>query len=68
MLLITAHTTGLIWEMWVVYAVPFTIFGWEHPPLCPSPSNPQYGINEPPTFGFLPSVQVCLTPKELMYP
>ena len=50
-----------------VDAVPITVFGWEHPPLRTSPSNPQYGLNEPPTIGFLPNVQVCLTPKELKY-
>ena len=51
-----------------VDAVPFTIFGWEHPPLCTSPSNPEDSINEPPTFGFLPDVQACLASKELMNP
>ena len=50
-----------------VDAVPFAIFGWQHPPLRPSPSNPQYSIDEPPTFRFLPYVQVRLTPKELVY-
>ena len=51
-----------------VDAVPIAIFDWEHPPLRTSPSNPQYSINEPSTFGFLPNVQVSLTLKELMYP
>ena len=50
-----------------VDAVPITVFGWEHPPLRTSPGNPQYGINEPPAFGFLPNVQVRLTLKELKY-
>ena len=51
----------------LVDAVPITVFGWEHPPLRTSPSNPQYSINEPPTFGFLPNVQVGLNLKELKY-
>ena len=51
-----------------VDAVPPAVLGWEHPPLRAGPSNPQYSVNEPPTFGFLPNVQACLTLKELMYP
>ena len=51
----------------LVDAVPFTVFGREHPPLRTSPSNPQYSFNEPPTFSFLPNVQACLTSKKLVY-
>ena len=50
-----------------VDAVPIAIFGWEHPPLRTSSGNPQNSIDEPPTFGFLPNVQISLTLKELTY-
>ena len=50
-----------------VDAVPITVFGWEHPPLRASPSNPQYGLNEPSTISFPPNVQVWLTLQELTY-
>lgn len=50
-----------------VDAVPIAIFGWEHPPLRTSPSNPQYGLDETLAMGLPSNVQVGLATKELKY-
>ena len=50
-----------------VDAVPIAIFGWEHPPLRTSPSNPQDGLDETLAIGFLSDVQIGLATKKLQH-